>query len=83
MKYLVAYMNIVLGDNHVQNTQALVSFFNIRVVSQGTPFFPISTVLPQALVSFQKYMPPPLPYFKVNIYPFILPHFTSIFFAYL
>ena len=26
MKYLVAYMNIVLGDNHVQNTQALVSF---------------------------------------------------------
>ena len=26
MKYLEAYMNIVLGDNHVQNTQALVSF---------------------------------------------------------
>jgi hypothetical protein len=23
---------------------------------------------PQALVSFKKYMPPPLPYFKVNIY---------------
>jgi hypothetical protein len=22
---------------------------------------------PQALVSFKKYMPPPLPYFKVNI----------------
>ena len=30
-----------------------------------------------------KYMPPPLPYFKVNIYPFPLPHFASIFFAYL
>jgi hypothetical protein len=38
----------------------------------------------QALVSFKKYMPPPLPYFKVNIYPFFpLPHFASIFFAYL
>jgi hypothetical protein len=38
---------------------------------------------PQALVSFKKCMPPPLPYFKVNIYPFPLPHFASIFFAYL
>jgi hypothetical protein len=28
-------------------------------------------------------MPPPLPYFKVNICPFPLPHFGSIFFAYL
>jgi hypothetical protein len=28
-------------------------------------------------------MPPPLPYFKANIYPFPLPHFASIFFAYL
>ena len=42
-----------------------------------------SWVVPQVLVSFKKYMPPPLPYFKVNIYPFPLPHFTSIFFAYL
>jgi hypothetical protein len=37
----------------------------------------------QALVSFKKYMPPLLPYFKVNICPFPLPHFASIFFAYL
>jgi hypothetical protein len=37
----------------------------------------------QALVSFKKYMPPPLPYFKVNICLFPLPHFASIFFAYL
>jgi hypothetical protein len=37
----------------------------------------------QALVSFKKYMPPPLPYFKVNNYPFPLSHFASIFFAYL
>ena len=35
---------------------------------------------PQALVSFKKYMPPPLPYFKVNISTFPLPHFASIFF---
>jgi hypothetical protein len=35
------------------------------------------------LVSLKKYMPPPLPYFKVNICPFPLPHFASIFFAYL
>ena len=27
---------------------------------------------PQALVSFKKYVPPPLPYFKVNICPFPL-----------
>ena len=40
-------------------------------------------ILPQALVSFKKYMPPSLPYFKVNICPFPLPHFASIFFAYL
>jgi hypothetical protein len=37
---------------------------------------------PQALDSFKKYMPPPLPYFKVNICPLPLPHFASIFFAY-
>ena len=36
-----------------------------------------------ALVSFKKYMLPPLPYFKVNIYRFPLPHFATIFFAYL
>jgi hypothetical protein len=30
----------------------------------------------QALVSFKKCMPS-LPYFKVNIYPFPLPHFAS------
>jgi hypothetical protein len=29
----------------------------------------------QALVSFKKYMPPPLPYFKVSICPFPLPHY--------
>jgi hypothetical protein len=37
----------------------------------------------QALVSLKKYIPPPLPYFKVNICSFLLPHFGSIFFVYL
>jgi hypothetical protein len=41
------------------------------------------TVTPQALASFKKYMPPPLPYFKVNICPLPLPYFASIFFVYL
>jgi hypothetical protein len=45
--------------------------------------FPRTLVNSQALVSFKKYMPPPLPYFKVNISPLPLPHFASIFFAYL
>ena len=43
----------------------------------------ILLIRPQALVSFKKCMPPPLPYFKVNICPFPLPYFASIFFAYL
>ena len=43
----------------------------------------LHTSNPQALVSFKKYMPPPLPYFKVNIYPFPLPHFAPICFPYL
>jgi hypothetical protein len=42
-----------------------------------------SGCITQALVSFKKYMPPPLPYFKVNIWPLPLPHFVSIFFPYL
>jgi hypothetical protein len=45
--------------------------------------FEFDMIKPQALVSFKKYMPPPLPYFKVNIYPLPLPHFASILFAYL
>jgi hypothetical protein len=34
-------------------------------------------IYPQALVAFKKYMPHPLPYFKVNICPFPLPHFAG------
>jgi hypothetical protein len=43
-------------------------------------FFPVSNT---GTCFIQKYMPPPLPYFKVNICPLPLPHFASIFFAYL
>jgi hypothetical protein len=32
---------------------------------------------------YYEYMPPPLPYFKVNICPFPLPHFASIYLVYL
>jgi hypothetical protein len=37
----------------------------------------------QALVSLKKYMPPPLPYIKVNFCPLPLLRFASIFFAHL
>ena len=43
----------------------------------------VDVVWQQALVSFKKYMPPPLLYFKVNICPLPLSHFASIFFTYL
>jgi hypothetical protein len=35
-------------------------------------------IMPQALVSFRKYMPPPLPYFNVNICPFGVEHIFII-----
>ena len=35
----------------------------------------------QALVSFKGCMPPPLPYYRVDICPFPLPHFASMFLA--
>jgi hypothetical protein len=66
--------------------------FTYREQAHAFSILPASTIqvcimfrghVTQALVSFIKYMPPPLPYFKVNIYPFPLPHFASIFFAYL
>jgi hypothetical protein len=46
------------------------------------PIYDLNRSSAQALVSFKKYMPPPLPYFKVNICPLHLSHFASIFFAY-
>jgi hypothetical protein len=62
------------------------------IYDQNQPFFfrwaasviwltilPLWMCASQALVSFKKYMLPPLPYFKVNICPLPLPHFASIF----
>ena len=43
----------------------------------------MTSIYSQALGSFKKYMPPPLPYFKVNIYPFPFPTSPQYFFAYL
>ena len=55
-----------------------------RLTSETSAFEKQRTGLwSQALVSLKKYMPPPLPYFRVNICPLPLPHFASIFFAYL
>jgi hypothetical protein len=43
-----------------------------------TTTYTSSAYHPQAFVSFNKYMPPSLPYFKVNICPFPLLHFASV-----
>ena len=45
--------------------------------------FALLTFIITGTCFIQKYMPPPLPYFKVNICSFPLPHFASICFAYL
>jgi hypothetical protein len=60
-----------------------IESFKIRIVNFSFVSSNILASPAQALVSFKKYMPPPLPYFKVNICPLPLPHFASICFAYL
>jgi hypothetical protein len=66
---------------YLENTKILlIERTTIRMVNYNQQQY---TLEAQALVSFKKYMPPPLPYFKVNICPLPLPHFASIFFAYL
>jgi hypothetical protein len=69
---------LIIWEQYVGFNQNAYSrfFFNLR-----RQIFPY--LVTQALVSFKRYMPPPLPYFKVNICLFPLPHFASIFFAYL
>ena len=57
--------------------------FFLLLLFKWTFVFCYHLSISQALVSFKKYMPSPLPYFKVNICPFPLPHFASICFAYL
>jgi hypothetical protein len=59
------------------------SLLIIRLTTTSKSIIGDTTFAPQALVSFKKCMPPPLPYFKVNICPFPLPRFASIFFSYL
>jgi hypothetical protein len=63
----------------LSNPTTIQRLFNV----DGQLKFNVDVPAGQALVSFKKYMPPPLPYFKVNICPLPLPHFASIFFAYL
>ena len=61
---------------------------NADILNRGTedPPPPLSLSLSLFFLFFSGSvtdMPPPLPYFKVNVCPFTLPHFASIFFAYL
>jgi hypothetical protein len=72
-------------DIYFGNDDAPISFHSTNCLFwfKKNPYSLIYSHRPQVLVSIKKYMPPPLPYFKVNIYPFLLPHFASIFFAYL
>ena len=73
--------SIVISNHNLALVRTIVFFlFTSRI---SIFFLHRHRRYPQALVSFKKYMPPPLPYFKVNICPFPLPHFASIFFAYL
>ena len=72
-----------------ETTKDRIQFYNIILIYYSMPIKqsilgPLhSRSKPQALVSFKKYMPPLLPYFKVNVCPLPLPHFVSICFAYL
>jgi hypothetical protein len=62
------------NDNKMSGLLSNATFIDKAVYHSGC--------IAQALVSFKKYMPPPHPYFKVNICPFPLPHFASILFVY-
>ena len=76
IEYRISWKWFLFGDIHYINySQNKYLQFKMKIY-----FLEFSS---QALVSFKKYMPPPLPYFKVNICPLPLPHFASIFFAYL
>ena len=80
---------LVIFSGQFQNRYKYIWFVNdnVRILCVSGPKIQNNGQMllsrPQALVSFKIYMPPPLPYFKVNIYPFPLPHFSSIFFSYL
>jgi hypothetical protein len=84
---LIAYVS---GEKHaqflyliIQNLKNLYWKIKLCVCTNDVCGVLYKDSLSQALFSFKKYMPSPLPYFKVNICPLPLPHFASIFFAYL
>ena len=56
---------------------------DLQQVSGFLRFPPPLELTHRHLFHSKKICPPPLPYVKVNIYAFPLPHFASIFFAYL
>ena len=81
--------NIKIDFSAKQGLFLLLLFFNISVVCKAENVCQNYndlhlTVFTTGTCFIQKiYAPPPLPYFKVNICLFPLPHFASIFFAYL
>ena len=93
--FLMHWMSVKLPDNFQMREHSWPCRFHIKI-KQDFHFTTLKgfkiirsrssgalMVEAQALVSFKKYMPSTLPYFKVYICPFPLPHFASIFFAYL
>ena len=86
MPSAVIYIKVYKTANFISIFRKTWAAFNFQYVKRGSflvLFTTLHEVVPQALVSFKKYMPPPLPYFKVNMCPLPLPLFASIFFSYL
>ena len=82
----VFYVKLAFFFSYIKETASYIQWDNndVRFIpEQHFSWILFIVIAPQALVSFKKYLPPPLPYFKVNVYPFPLPHFASLFFAYL
>jgi hypothetical protein len=71
-------ISILELENFLKNNEFSFSRVGFLKNDSHFPYFlqSISTSMSQALVSFKKYMPPPLPFFKVNICPLPLPHFA-------
>jgi hypothetical protein len=67
---------------NLSNFYITFTIFYYNTISLKCTFFPV-LVKGTGTCFIQKIHAPPLPYFKVNIYPFPLPHFASIFVAYL
>ena len=93
LSYLLHFMNMYtkkcrpIWQYRLYMLVVLIDIFVIKLFSYDLEVHTFILHTPaytrQTLVSLKKYMPPPLPYFKVNICPLPPPHFASIFFAYL